>query len=641
LPLADPFNRTSGKDDFDLHFHRRLPGPIRRSERKEVSGLAQMRELFLSLADKTMEEQRETIDATFEDWKGRFGAGGRCVRNWGKGMRNKILILFLLLFPIFGNYFAQEICRDTNCTIFKGAIEYKDLPKKYTGCYIGRHTKDYDFSNIKRKGSAVPRPLKAIDIINPNKVEQERNKYKIGQITNITFLNEGKTVLVYLFNDEGNLKGVYYSNYIPKKFFIYAVFEIKPPYISYYKNGNIKELNTFNTLDERISTIGYYPDQTLRLKADVKGYELEGTITSYFPNGKVEKIALIHKDLIDGYLLTYKEDGKFLKAEFYRENVLDTLSDLTKYNAQLFILKLKAEEENKSVDRQNDIIQKNIELIEKEALKKQREDELKIQEAKITKQKIELELLSKNKVISDLTLREKQNEITKAELFAKQKKQEIENLSKENLIKELNIRNQEAELKKSDAEARINFSKIETLNKENNLKKLEAKQKQEEISKQKFLRNLFIGGFSLLILLVFLIFKSLQQNKRANKIITAQKIEVENQKDEVEKAHHHLEEKNREILDSITYAKRIQSAILPQPKLVKEFLEDSFVLYKPKDIVAGDFYWLEVVGDTVLFAAADCTGHGVPGAMVSVVCNNGLNRAVREFGLLDPRKNTR
>ena len=60
------------------------------------------------------------------------------------------------------------------------------------------------------------------------------------------------------------------------------------------------------------------------------------------------------------------------------------------------------------------------------------------------------------------------------------------------------------------------------------------------------------------------------------------------------------------------------------------------MLYKPKDIVAGDFYWLEHKKDSILFAAADCTGHGVPGAMVSVICNNGLNRSVREYGLTDP-----
>ena len=101
---------------------------------------------------------------------------------------------------------------------------------------------------------------------------------------------------------------------------------------------------------------------------------------------------------------------------------------------------------------------------------------------------------------------------------------------------------------------------------------------------------------------------------------------------ELKKAHDEIAEKNREILDSIRYAKRIQTAILPSQKLVR----DCFVLYKPKDVVAGDFYWMERKEDKILFAAADCTGHGVPGAMVSVVCHNGLNRAVREFGLTDP-----
>ncbi len=97
-----------------------------------------------------------------------------------------------------------------------------------------------------------------------------------------------------------------------------------------------------------------------------------------------------------------------------------------------------------------------------------------------------------------------------------------------------------------------------------------------------------------------------------------------------------LRVKNKEILDSIAYAKRIQEAILPQLKLFHQNLNEIFVLYKPKDVVAGDFYWMELKNNKVLFAAADCTGHGVPGAMVSVVCNNALNRAVREHGLTIP-----
>jgi len=98
-----------------------------------------------------------------------------------------------------------------------------------------------------------------------------------------------------------------------------------------------------------------------------------------------------------------------------------------------------------------------------------------------------------------------------------------------------------------------------------------------------------------------------------------------------------LEYKNVQITDSIKYAKHIQDAILPSLNTIKQYLEESFILYKPKDIVAGDFYWMHAKENgQVLFAAADSTGHGVPGAMVSVVCTNALNQAVKEFGLTDP-----
>lgn len=99
-----------------------------------------------------------------------------------------------------------------------------------------------------------------------------------------------------------------------------------------------------------------------------------------------------------------------------------------------------------------------------------------------------------------------------------------------------------------------------------------------------------------------------------------------------------LEIKNKEITDSINYAKRIQDAILPSANQLNKYLKDGFVLYVPKDIVAGDFYWMEHINGTTYFAAADCTGHGVPGAMVSVVCSNALSKAVTEEGLSDPGK---
>ena len=107
-----------------------------------------------------------------------------------------------------------------------------------------------------------------------------------------------------------------------------------------------------------------------------------------------------------------------------------------------------------------------------------------------------------------------------------------------------------------------------------------------------------------------------------------------------------IEEKNKEINDSINYAQKIQQAILPPMLLEQKLTEDHFVFFKPKDVVSGDFFWYATPAitdnkntpETLIIAAADSTGHGVPGAMVSIVCNNALNKAVLEFGITDPGK---
>lgn len=135
----------------------------------------------------------------------------------------------------------------------------------------------------------------------------------------------------------------------------------------------------------------------------------------------------------------------------------------------------------------------------------------------------------------------------------------------------------------------------------------------------------------------------LQRQKELEATIVVRTAELVQQKEKVE-------EKQKEILDSIEYAKRIQATILPSVRVVKKYLDDSFILYLPKDIVAGDFYWMESVqldnvpmeqfdneiNQLIYFAACDCTGHGVPGAMVSVVCHNALNKALKEFGKRTP-----
>lgn len=127
-----------------------------------------------------------------------------------------------------------------------------------------------------------------------------------------------------------------------------------------------------------------------------------------------------------------------------------------------------------------------------------------------------------------------------------------------------------------------------------------------------------------LIILFFsmLLFRRWKQTQRQRQIIEEKNVLVQ--------------KKNDEILDSITYAKRIQTAILPAASFIDEILPEHFVLYLPKDIVAGDFYWLERHNKHLFLAVADCTGHGVPGALMSVVCHNALNRTTREFGLTVP-----
>lgn len=119
--------------------------------------------------------------------------------------------------------------------------------------------------------------------------------------------------------------------------------------------------------------------------------------------------------------------------------------------------------------------------------------------------------------------------------------------------------------------------------------------------------------------------------EKNNEILLQRNTEIAEQRDEILHQKYIIEEHQKNIIDSINYAKRLQQAILPPLELIKEKLPESFIIYKPKDIVAGDFYWMEEEQDTIFIAAADCTGHGVPGALVSVVCSNALNRAVKEF----------
>ncbi|MCD4794894.1 MAG: SpoIIE family protein phosphatase [Bacteroidales bacterium] len=120
------------------------------------------------------------------------------------------------------------------------------------------------------------------------------------------------------------------------------------------------------------------------------------------------------------------------------------------------------------------------------------------------------------------------------------------------------------------------------------------------------------------------------QLNQKNKEISLQKTIIEDQHNFVKKQKDQIEEQSEQITSSIQYASRIQKALLPPENLFSEVFKDSFVFYKPRDIVSGDFYWLKKINNTVIFAAADSTGHGVPGAFMSMLGIAFLNEIVSE-----------
>jgi serine phosphatase RsbU (regulator of sigma subunit) len=167
--------------------------------------------------------------------------------------------------------------------------------------------------------------------------------------------------------------------------------------------------------------------------------------------------------------------------------------------------------------------------------------------------------------------------------------------------------------------------------KENKIKVLE-KEKVIEKEKLRYQQLFTIGALVALIIVAFLLFfavKNFRLSKKQNNIISLQKDKLETQVKLVNN-------KNIEILSSINYASRLQSAIVNPHQFFTNIFPNSFIFYQPKDIVAGDFFWCEKIENKVFFAAADCTGHGVPGALVSVVCATALNRTLYEYEKHEP-----
>ena len=185
---------------------------------------------------------------------------------------------------------------------------------------------------------------------------------------------------------------------------------------------------------------------------------------------------------------------------------------------------------------------------------------------------------------------------------------------------------------------------IEKMQKQKELDNKTIEVQTSENRKQQIIIFSAIGGFFIVLGFSIIILHMFRKKRKANILlamqnaeirlqkeeISAQRDEITAQRDTVVKQKDHIEEQKKEITDSITYAKRIQQAILPSGDYANNILGEHFILFKPKDIVSGDFYWGTRLNQWLIITVADCTGHGVPGAFMSMLGVSFLNEIVRK-----------
>jgi len=171
---------------------------------------------------------------------------------------------------------------------------------------------------------------------------------------------------------------------------------------------------------------------------------------------------------------------------------------------------------------------------------------------------------------------------------------------------------------------------------------LDAEQ-QVRLERQKIISIAVGAGLILALALAFVLLKRNEEKRRSNMLLENQNREILNQKEEIETQHEittqqrdKIAGQQKVITDSIRYAGRIQTVMLPDQQALSRVFTDNFILYKPKAFVSGDFYWISEQEDYSLFSAADCTGHGVPGAFMSLLGISSLNELVARNQLTDP-----
>ena len=365
--------------------------------------------------------------------------------------------------------------------------------------------------------------------------------------------------------------------------------------------------NTYGRLGEHDTAL-YYMLKALDIRrregaqADLTS-TIVGTGLMYL---NVKEYALAQEYLMDGLRLS-EEAGD-------RQGVVECLTGLAEM-----------EESKGNVPRAREHLQRGLEIaldIESASILEDLYQMLSTIEAKLGNYTVAYEYLKEHRDISD----------------------SLYTLEKQNQISRLQVRFDVAEKERAlEAEKAINKEAAEKKLAEDERRKEEDRRREaEDKRKEQFTYGLAIGVF-LLAIVALLIWRSNVQSKRANQQLERQQQEILIKNNSLQKANteivrqsDEIAQKNKDITDSINYAKKIQRNALPNREILASIFQDSFVLYQPKDIISGDFYWFSRVGNHAIVAVADCTGHGVPGALMSMTGLNLLHQIVSDKNISSP-----
>ena len=459
--------------------------------------------------------------------------------------------------------------------------------------------------------------------------------------------------LGFLYKRIGNLKS-------SLEYFNKAVNQSQRPLLDLNENAQVALFTNIGIAYTNLSLFTrakeYYL-RALRVREKQKNQVGEANVhnhlaSNYFVGGKN---ALALKSVITAIEIGVTHDASEVLATSYQILSMIYEADNNLSKAQLY-----AEKYNEIKDRlENQEVEKFERMLEQQLVIEKREDEIRAQlveqerkALEVERKENELELLRRDQDLQAIALQNQQLEKEKAtqaltlaqqQLQAEKRNQKLKDLERQKQVQDLQLRQQN--LEKQQQERAIALLEAD--------KKLKDQKLREEAT----LRKYGYGIIGLFLLILITIIYSFVQKQEDNKKLHKQQEEIQEKNEQLlvgekelranmnqlqltqevlAEQKQQLEMEHRKTQESIHYAQRIQFSILPTDEQRSLIVPKSFVIYRPKDIVSGDFYWISQIEQKKIMSVIDCTGHGVPGSLVSLIGNNLLNEAINEHQLINP-----